>query len=42
MSLKKDRNILKYTQDEYERIEKNKVNLKKDLEEQGYPSSHLD
>ena len=40
--LKEGKKYLKYTQDEYERIEKNKFNLKKDLEEQGYSSSHLD
>ena len=40
--LKDGKKYLKYTQDEYERIEKNKFNLKKDLEEQGYSSSHLD
>ena len=40
--LKEGKKYLKYTQDDYERIEKNKFNLKKDLEEQGYSSSHLD
>ena len=33
---------LNYSQEEYERIDKNKVNIKKDLEEQGFSSSHLD
>ena len=31
-----------YTEEDYERIEKNKESLKEDLEDAGYPSSHLD
>ena len=40
--LKEGKKYLKYTQDEYEWIEKYKFSLKKDLEEQGYSSSYLD
>ena len=31
-----------YTEEDYERIENNKESLKEDLEDAGYPSSHLD
>ena len=41
MSLKKERNICNILKMSMKEL-KNKFNLKKDLEEQGYSSSHLD